>query len=51
MISNPARVDEVRAEVAADDCQVGVHPRPYVRIEPRLAILRAKDDVYDDFTE
>jgi hypothetical protein len=36
---------------APDRRQVGVHAWPYGGVEPRLTILRAKDNVNDDPTE
>jgi hypothetical protein len=51
VVSRAADVDEVGTEVAADCRQITMHARPRICIEPGLAILRAKDDVQDDFTK
>jgi len=48
VITNTADVHEIGAEVAADCGQISMHTRSHVQIEPRLAILRAKDDMKDD---
>ena len=51
VISNTADAHKFSTKVTADCRQISVHARLHVVIEPRLAILRAKDDVKDDFTE
>jgi hypothetical protein len=51
VINNTADAHEFGAEVTADCRKISVHARPYGRIEPRLVILRAKDDVKDDLAE
>ena len=51
MISNTADMHKVHARVAADRCQICMHARAHICVEPRLAILCTKDDVNDDFTE
>ena len=38
-------------QIAADCCQVGVHAWADGRVEPRLTILGAEDDMKDDLTE
>jgi hypothetical protein len=51
VISNTADVHEFGASLAADRCQISMHARPHVGIEPGLTVLRAKNDVRDDFTQ
>ena len=51
VIGNTADVYEFRAEVAADCCEISMHARPYVCIEPGFTIFSAENDVNDDFTE
>ena len=51
VISNTADVHEFGAEIAADRGQIRMRARAHVGIEPKLAILRAKNNVKDDFTE
>jgi hypothetical protein len=43
-------VNEFGADIAANRRQIGMHSRPHVGIEASLTILRAKDDVKNDFT-
>src|SRR4051794_15629178 len=51
MVRNTAYVYEVAVEIATNCCQISMHARTHAWIEPSLAILRAKADVKDDFTE
>jgi hypothetical protein len=51
MIGDSADMYEFGSEVAADGGEISMHARPQIRIEPRLAILRAKDYVEDDLAE
>ena len=50
VISHTAYAHEFGTEVATDCSNISMHARPHIRVEPRLAILRAEDDVKDDFT-
>jgi hypothetical protein len=50
MITNTTNAHVFRTEIAANCRKISMHARPHLGIEPRLAILRAKDDVNDDFT-
>src|SRR5213080_696915 len=50
VISHTAYAHEFGTEVATDCSNVSMHSRPHIRVEPRPAILRAEDDVKDDFT-
>jgi hypothetical protein len=51
------RIREMKQATSAESAiqfrcrKISVHARPHGRIEPRLATLRAKDDVKDDLTE
>jgi hypothetical protein len=51
VISNTPDTHEFGTEVAADRGQISMHSRSNVAFQPGLAILGAKDDVEDDFTE
>ncbi len=51
MISNTADVHEFGAEIAANRRQIRMHAWTHVGIEEGFAVLRAKDDVKDNFTE
>jgi TolB-like protein len=51
VINNTPDTREFGTEVAADRGQISMHSRSNVGFQPGLAILGAKDDVQDDFTE
>jgi hypothetical protein len=51
VVGNTAHAQGFSTQVAGDGRQIGVHARTKGGIEPRLAILRAKDHVNDDFTK
>ena len=51
MISYTADVNEFGTEIAADCRDITVHARAHIWIEPGFAVLRAEDDVKNDFTE
>jgi len=51
MICDTANAREVSTEITADGRQVSVHSRSHFAVQPWFAILGAKDDVNDDFTE
>jgi len=51
VISNAAYVHQIGTEIAAERRQISVYARPHLDIEPRLAILRAKNDMKDDFAK
>ena len=51
VIGNTADVHEFDSKIAAHRCEIGVHARSNVRIEPGFTIFRAEDDVNDDFTQ
>ena len=51
VIRYTVRSKGLAAQIAANCCQVGVHARANGRVEPRLSILGAEDDVKDDITE
>ena len=51
VISNAAYVHQIGTEIAAEHRQISVYARPHLDIEPRLAILRAKNDMKDDFAK
>ncbi len=51
VISNTANVHEFGAKITADRGKISMHPQPYVWTEPRLTILRAKNDMNDDSVE
>jgi hypothetical protein len=51
VIGNTADVHEFSAKIAADRRQIRMHARAHVGIEPGFAVLRAKNNVKDNFTE
>ena len=51
MISNTADTQRFCVQVAADRRNVGVHPRPNVAVQPRLAIFGAEDNMNDDLAK
>jgi len=51
VISNTADAHEFGADIAANRRQIRMHAWTHVGIEPKLAFLRAENDVKDDFTE
>ena len=51
VIGDTAHAQGLAIQIATNRCQISVHARSYGRIKPRLAILRAKDDMNDDSTE
>ena len=51
VIGHTADMNEFGAEVAADCCEIRMHARSHVCIEPGFTIFRTEDDVNDDFTE
>ena len=51
VIRHAAYVHEICAEVAGDCCEIGMHARSHICIQPGFTILAAEDDVNDDFTE
>ena len=51
MISNTADTQRVCVQVAADRCNISVHPRPNVAVQPRLAIFGAEDNMNDDLAK
>ena len=51
MISNTADTQRFCVQVAADRRNVGVHPRPNVAVQPRLAIFSAEDNMNDDLAK
>ena len=51
MISNTADTRRFCVQVAADRRNVGVHPRPNVAVQPRLAIFGAEDNMNDDLAK
>lgn len=51
MIGNTAHTQGFAGQITANRGEISVHARPHGSIEPRLAILRAKDNVNDDFAE
>jgi hypothetical protein len=46
---DPSDTHVFGGEVATDRGEISVHARPHVAVEPWLAILRAENDVKDDF--
>ena len=50
MITNTTNAHAFRTEITANCRNISMHARSHVGIEPRLAILRTKDNVNDDFT-
>jgi len=51
MVGNTSHAQNFRVQIAADGRQIRVHSGPCGGVEPRLAILRTKDDVNNDVTE
>jgi hypothetical protein len=51
VISNPADMHTLSAEIAADCGEISMHARPHIRIEPGFTIFCAKDDVKNNLTE
>ena len=51
MIRNTADMHEFGSEAAANGREIRMHSRPHVEVEPGLAVLRAEDDVKNDFAE
>ena len=51
VIRNTADAYKFGTEVAADCSNIGVHAGPHLAVEPWLAVLGAKDDVKDNFTQ
>lgn len=51
VIGHTVRSNGFATQIAANCCQVGVHAKADGRVEPRLTILGAEDDVKDDVTE
>src|SRR6266496_2072796 len=51
VIGDTAHAQGFAAQIATNRCQISVHAKSYRGIEPRFAILRAKDDMNDDLTE
>jgi len=51
VISNAAYVHQIGTEIAAEHRQISVYARLHLDIEPRLAILHAKNDMKDDFAK
>jgi len=51
VISPTADANEFRAQITANCRKISMHARPHIWLEPRLAILRAKHDLKDDFTK
>jgi len=49
VISHTADVHELGGKITADCGQISMHAGPHLGIRSRLAILRAKDNVQDDF--
>lgn len=50
MVCNTADAHQFGTQISADCRKKRVHPWSYVQTKPRLAILRAKNDVNDDLT-
>jgi hypothetical protein len=50
VVCNTADAHEVGAQITADCRKIRVHALPHVGVETRLTILRAKNDVENDFT-
>jgi hypothetical protein len=51
VIGNTAHAHDFGADVTADCRQIGMHAWPHASFEPRLAILRAKNDVKNNFAK
>ena len=51
MVGNTSHAQNFRVQVAADGRQIRVHSGSCRGVEPRLAILRTKDNVNNNLTE
>jgi hypothetical protein len=51
MISNTTDMQRFCVQVAADRCNVGVHARSNVAVQPRFTIFGAEDNMNDDLAK
>ena len=51
VISHTAHAHKLHAKIAANRCEISMHARPHVCIEPGFTVLGAEDDVNDEFAE
>ena len=51
MIGDTADVHELRPQITADRREIRMHPWSHIGIQPRLALLRAENDVENDVAE
>jgi hypothetical protein len=49
VISNTADLHKIGIDITTDCREISVHARPHIGVEPGLAVLRANDDVQNDF--